>query len=154
MKKERKRRPGFFLADLLLGMSLALVGLGLLLPCLGLGRSWLFQGQMLLAERALAGALTSLQQRTQYLHHYDIRFRCTPDGEKFYAAAGTRRKTLLDFPRLGLQGIVLSGAGGGFTPGGNVEAPLTLTLRHVSRPGLEQTLTFEPVTGRMSYGTP
>lgn len=154
MKTARKKEPGFLLADLLLGLCLSLFGAALTLPWLGQWKAWLSQGQLDLAERALAGSLAALQQRTQYLHYYDIRFRCTPDGSRFYAVAGTRRKTILDYPRLGLGEISLSGAGGGFTPGGNVEEPLTLELRHLTRPGLGREMTFEPVTGRMSYGTP
>lgn len=154
MKRARKKHPGFLLADLLLGLSLSLLGMALTLPWLGQWKKWHSLGQLDLAERALAGSLTALQQRTQYLHHYDIRFRCTPDGSRLYAVAGTRRKTVLDYPRLGLGEISLSGAGGGFTPGGNVEEPLTLELRHLNRPELGREMNFEPVTGRMSYGNP
>lgn len=151
MKTRYRRQLGCLMAELLgtlgicLGLTLALVPLGIRWQALA-GRL-----QVQLGARAAGSTFSALQQRAQYLHQNHVRFNTAPDGKRVSGFYGTRQKTVLDFPALGLGGCRIRTQEGGFAPSGNGEEAFTLAVYQGDHPERYQLVTFSPFVGRMEY---
>lgn len=80
-----------------------------------------------------------------------MRFNTAPDGKRVSGFYGTRQKTVLDFPALGLGGCRIRTQEGGFAPSGNGEEAFTLAVYQGDHPKRYQLVTFSPFVGRMEY---
>lgn len=151
MKARYRRQPDCLMAELLgtlgicLGLTLALVPLGIRWQALA-GRL-----QVQLGARAAGSTFSALQQRAQYLHQNHVRFNTAPDGKRVSGFYGTRQKTVLDFPALGLGGCRIRTQEGGFAPSGNGEEAFTLAVYQGDHSERYQLVTFSPFVGRMEY---
>ena len=102
-------------------------------------------------SRIMFFTFSALQQRAQYLHQNHVRFNTAPDGKRVSGFYGTRQKTVLDFPALGLGGCRIRTQEGGFAPSGNGEEAFTLAVYQGDHPERYQLVTFSPFVGRMEY---
>ena len=80
-----------------------------------------------------------------------VRFSMNPKGSQVYGHYGTRQRTVLDYPSLGLGDFRVRTFEGGFTPTGNGEEGFAVAVGQQADPDRYQLLSFSPFVGRMEY---
>lgn len=151
MNPRVRRQGGFVLTELLLVLGLCLGLVLALLPCLSRWQELANGFRLQLGARAAGSTFTAHQQRAQYLHSNHVRFSMNPKGSQVYGHYGTRQRTVLDYPSLGLGDFRVRTFEGGFTPTGNGEEGFAVAVCQQADPDRYQLLSFSHFVGRMEY---